>query len=62
MADSTISDADKIRQKRLAKLGGLPTNSNATPSQPTPAAEPVTPQPPQEPQKSPPPTEASGNP
>ncbi|KAK1048827.1 Ubiquitin conjugation factor E4 [Friedmanniomyces endolithicus] len=62
MADSTISDADKIRQKRLAKLGGLPTNSTATPSQPTPAAEPVAPQPPQESQKSPPPTEASGNP
>ncbi|TKA42446.1 hypothetical protein B0A54_06896 [Friedmanniomyces endolithicus] len=62
MADSTISDADKIRQKRLAKLGGLPTNSIATPSQPTPAAESVAPPPPQESQKSPPSTEANGNP
>ncbi|KAK4958197.1 Ubiquitin conjugation factor E4 [Elasticomyces elasticus] len=57
MADSTMSDADKIRQKRLAKLGGLPSNNNASPSRP--ATEPSTTAP--ESQKSPAP-EASGNP
>ncbi|KAK3714190.1 Ubiquitin conjugation factor E4 [Vermiconidia calcicola] len=41
MADSTMSDADKIRMKRLAKLGGNSTSSPSTPngeaSTPTPA-------------------------
>ncbi|KAK4610237.1 Ubiquitin conjugation factor E4 [Fulvia fulva] len=37
MADSTQSDADKIRAKRLAKLGGPASSSTTTP--PAPAAE-----------------------
>ncbi|KAK5171080.1 Ubiquitin conjugation factor E4 [Saxophila tyrrhenica] len=32
MADSTMSDADKIRMKRLAKLGGPSTSNNTTPA------------------------------
>ncbi|KAK5679783.1 Ubiquitin conjugation factor E4 [Elasticomyces elasticus] len=58
MADSTMSDADKIRQKRLAKLGGVPSNNNnASPSRPATEASTTAP----ESQKSPAP-EASGNP
>ncbi|KAK5138273.1 hypothetical protein LTR08_003334 [Meristemomyces frigidus] len=44
MADSTLSDADKIRQKRLAKLGGGAQGSNAS-ALPTPTSAPAQPSP-----------------
>ncbi|KAK3073703.1 Ubiquitin conjugation factor E4 [Teratosphaeriaceae sp. CCFEE 6253] len=59
MDDSPMSDADKIRQKRLAKLGGGQAG-NAAPSPPAPVPDAVAS--PQEPQKPLAPSESNGNP